>query len=847
MCTQHAVLRQRLFRMVYPTLSQRTEADSSDHPVPQDDGSKALQELLLDRLAGMIEGLTKTLKEDQATLLVKANGLEAVVNDLSRTITAQGERVTAAEDRTQSAEGLLQKIAELTSECARLLNVFNNFVMLVVTQAIPLSSDTADDLWKVPMVDAEPLAAHSGDRTLTYEVLDNAAQPVGKAEWSTLPYAEGFPDAKKVSPALMNKYRSAVQKECITRQAAARSPEDDPDVVIPTVDMSDIEFPRLVLNSKGIVVDVLWPKIPLIEGPHNDPVPRVPAHGGRRAHFSDDAPTFLPPLTGRRWPTGTMTPPTVARYEAGAAAVTATTEVIPGGLQGRTSGNGTDLGSHPDSSILLRRMDELVSQVQSQKRALEQMYDTRAGQEYPKKKAGTMLLKDSIATILALSGQDEAPLGSSVIYQQTLAPLPKWTGKETDKIRDGAKWIRTALRQAKRTHIHFIEFLEDNVDGPGQAWAEGLSREHAKFTLQQAQINSGDLLVLDGQASLLGKPVTLALPVTEVSVLESFHASFLHNKVSQVQASQVSLFGGAMSQSPKEPLADFLLRFKAKVWDANLILEDSPAQMISLLYHGLLPYLRQHGFNNRKTSVMFLTFAEYEEFLTEKESTVIRMRDFAHFQVTTPAPPTPMRVAPLLDAEPAYDLQDDYYLDEYFDKEEEEYYSGMLNALGTGPRRSTQQKPKPSAAQVVSIPGKTPGSKPIEVRKRDIAFYLRFADDSADWPLNGTPFAGALKDNTVAGSRPSHREQVTQLMKFLRPSIQDATCTGVFDTAKAHNRDWVWCILHGSTHHHTHMCPCLLKAFPARTKLYDRNKQEYKQQVNVMRRQGGDYSGEDEE
>jgi hypothetical protein len=633
----------------------------------------------------------------------------------------------------------------------------------------------------------------------------------------------------------------------VDRQDKARADvgEMDPDALIGTVDMSDIDYVRVVFNSKGIVIDVLWPKTPFIEGPHNDPITRVPAHGGKHARFSDDLPQPppLPPsLTFPRLPSGIQTSPIVAPHEAGAGVALANTEVNLGGLRGRESGNGTDFGSTPDSTLILRRMEELVDQVQSQKRALEQMYDQKNG---PKKKHNTVFLKDSIATILALSGQDEEPHGSSVIYQQTLAPMEKWTGKETDKIKDGAKWIRQALRQARRTRIHFIEFLDNSVEGPGQAWAEGLSREHSRYTLQQAQINSGDIIVMNYQATSQGKPVTLASQVTEEFVLESFHQSFLHNKVNQVEAAQVSLFGGALSQAPKEPLSDYLLRFKAKVWEASLILEETPLQMISLLYKGLLPHLKQHGFNDKKHNKLFVTFAAYEEFLTEKESTFIRMRGFAHFQVSTPAPGTPLRIAPVRASEPVYNLVDDSYFDEYFDQEEEEYYSGMLNALG--PRRSAQQKPKPSASQVVSIPGPTVGSQPIEVRKRDIAFFLKFADDSADWPLNGTPFSGPLKDNTVPGSRPSHRDQVTQLMKFLRPSIQDATCTAVFDTAKAHNRAWVWCILHGSTAHHTHLCPCLLKAFPARTKAYNRDKTEYKQHVNLMRRQEGAYSGEEEQ
>jgi hypothetical protein len=354
-------------------------------------------------------------------------------------------------------------------------------------------------------------------------------------------------------------------------------------------------------------------------------------------------------------------------------------------------------------------------------------------------------------------------------------------------------------------------------------------------------------MIINNQAVYQGKPVSLAPPITEEYILAQFHQVFLHNKVNQVEASKVSLFGGSLSQAPKESLSDYLLRFKAKVWDANLVLEDNPVQMISLVYHGLQPYLKQHGFNSRKTNAMFESFTLYEEFLTEKESIVLRMKDFQG-----PSTGMPLRVAPVRARGPHYEdraiepqYEDDYGTDLDFDKEEEDYYTtGMVNALGS--RQPARQKRTPSIPQQVTIPGPS-GSKAIVVRKRDVAFFLTFANDSADWPSNGTPFSGPLKDNTVPGSRPSHKDQVHQLMKFLRPTIQDSTVFGIYDTAKAHNREWVWCILHGSEHHHTHLCPCLLKAFPARTKAYNREKAEYKKAVNVVKRQEGFYSGDDEE
>jgi hypothetical protein len=805
-------------------------------------------EVLLTRLVVMIEKMNADKEVAEKMLLDKVTRLN-------------GQVATLTEAQAQQDANLL-KVAELTSEWTRMLTVFNMFVMHVKSRSIVPASDVSDDLFKVPVQPVPALAAHLGDKSLCYPVLDNAGIEIVKENWTLLPYQPGFPEEKKVKAATVFQYRAGVHHLCPARQAAARTTakEFDPDVLMPAVDMSDVGFIRVIFNSKGVVMDVQWPSVPLIPGPHNDPVPRVLAHSGRiTVSFADRLPPPPPrhvpaALTGALLSTGPQIQPMVARATEAENfnRVAGDVEVSPGGLPGRESGNGAAGASLSDSVLLMRRMEELCDQVASQKRALEVMH---AKQTEPRKKPNSLLVQDSISTIIALSTMDGVhQQGTPIIYQQALVPLEKWTGKETDKIRDGSKWIRQAIRQAKRTNIPLVEFLEMSVEGPGQAWADGLSREYSRYVLQQTQEKAGDLLVINQEATYQGKPVSLAPAITEEYVLADFHKQFMHNKVNQVEASQVSLFGGSLTQGPKESFADFILRFKAKVWDANLVLEENHKQMISLVYRGLQPYLQQWGYNERKTGALFETFASYEEFLTEKEATVLRMK---HFQGLTPG--LPLKVARFQTTashhdramEPQFDRAmepqfEDDFSDYHVDPEEEDYYSsGMINALGS--RQPVRQQRTPSTAQQVTIPGPTVGSQSIMVRKRDVAFFLKFATDSTDWPSNGTPFSGPLKSNEVAGARPGIKEQVMQLMKFLRPTIQDATVTGIFDTAKAHNRDWVWCIFHGSTAHHTHKCPCLAKAFPARTPMYERNKTEYKKQVNVMKRQEGSYSGEDNE
>ena len=836
MCAQYPALRKHLYGLINDTAAHSGYTDA--RPFARQGSS---QEALLTQLVGMVDEIQKK----QQALEVQMKGIGSQVTEVQTSVTSHQEAA-----REQAA--IVLRLADLTSECTRLVNVFNIFVLYVKSHhSGPPFSDTSDELFRVEVQTVPALAPHHGDRTLSYEALDNEGRVVPKASWDSLPYVHHFPEAKKLVAPLMNRYRGKVQDLCKERQTAARVQcgELDPDVLMTTdlASMADVQFVRVVYNTKGEVCDVSWPAFPLVEGAHNEPVPRAQRGEVRfSAHSSDlpRPPPRLPVPTQSPCPTGQAGggPTGAPSVEEALKRTAAETLVSPGGL-GRQSGNKVVDGSEMDS-VLFRRMGELQDQVETQKRVLENMF---ARQDEPRKRHNSTLIQNSIDTIMALSGMEQDHQGATVIYPQAQVAMEKWTGKETDKIRNGSTWIRNAMRQAKRTRIPLIEFLEGAVEGPGQAWADGLSRAYSTYILQQTQIRSGDILIMNGQATFQGKHITLIPELTEEYITTNFHREFLHNKSNEVEDSMVSLYGGVMSQLPKESLRDYLLRFKGKVWDANLVLEDNAKQMISLVYNGLQPYLKQHGFKAKKGNAIFETFFLYEEFLIEKEATAIRLKDFG---VSSPALPI-RHVAPVFRDRDAWAE----YTEVDFEDEEEDYYAhGMINALRPQ-LRSSIQKPKgrvPPTPLQVTIPG--PAGKPaLIVKKREVAFYLNFANDSADWPLNGTPFSAPLKDPTAPGSRPRYKEQVLMLMKFLRPTVSEAIVTSIFETAKAYNRDWVWCILHGSEAHHTHHCPCLLKAFPNRPGEYVEKKKEFRKQAFAayLQQAGAQeddyYSGEDQD
>jgi hypothetical protein len=811
------------------------------------------REMTLTRIEALMGELKANQQSTETKLMAEVTKLQAGVVAVRSDVQVVRSDVQVVRAQTDENERLILKLADLTGEITRVLNVFNTFVLYVKTQTPFLCPDVRESLQAVPVLAVGAMAPHSGDKSMPYPVFNNQGHDLPLASLPSLPYAASVPESKKLTDELYFQYKAGAKEECVKRQTEGRKAKKifNPDVLVEDVDMSDVQFIRVVFNTKDEVTNILYPTVPFVAGPHNDPLPSGSAHGGTFAPASVVLPS--PPLPYPTRASGLPTPGTATRPQAapnGPAediqVIPGNLEVSPGGFQGGHSGTRAMGLSQGDNSFLMKRMEDLMEQVASQKRALDDMH---ARQNEPRKKHGSVVVQDNIDTILALSGMDEVHQGSSVIYQQTLAPMEKWTGKETEKIRNGSVWIRGAIRQAKRTHIPLLEFLETVVEGPGQAWAEGLSREHNRYVLQQVQKASGDLVVVNNQALHLGEPCSLAAPVTEERILSHFHQQFLHNSINKVEAAKVSLFGGAMTQGLKEPLSDFLLRFKAKVWDAGLVIEDTPAHMISLVYLALQPYLKQHGFNSRKTNSLFKTFALYEEFLTEKEAIVIRIRDFA-VPLPTGLPGRVARVYPSY-ARPHEDsseppLEDDYDIVDY-DQEEQDFYGhGMVNALGSRPparpKRTSFTPASATAAPQVTIPG-PPGQQAIVVKKNQIAFFLSFAGDSADWPSNGKPFVTALRDQNAPGGRPKIKDQVIQLMHFIRPTVPEATVISVFETAKAHNRDWKWCIFHGSEDHHTHKCPCLLKAFPDRTPAYDRNKIEYKKTLHVLQRQQG--SGDD--
>jgi hypothetical protein len=214
------------------------------------------------------------------------------------------------------------------------------------------------------------------------------------------------------------------------------------------------------------------------------------------------------------------------------------------------------------------------------------------------------------------------------------------------------------------------------------------------------------------------------------------------------------------------------------------------------------------------------------------------MRDFA-------LPPThqQLRVAPVFRSQ-AIEPEDAPSEDLFSDEEEAAFYGGgMLNAFQS--RGKKVPTPRPAPPQV-TIPG-VRGGPSLTVKRRDISFYLKFASNDADWPSNVPPVVAPLKDPSTSGAKPAYKEQVVMLLKHMRPNIQETTITNIYDTAKAHNRDWVWCILHGCEgHHHTHRCPCLLKAFPDRSEAYQREKRQF-QRGAVQRLQYADGAASGEE
>ncbi len=800
LCAQYPALRRHLYGLVHPPQRAAAYSGYSDAcPVPR---QAPTMEMILTQLAADI-GQIKDKIDVISTSLTEV-------------------RATAEENAN-----IVLRLADLTSEYTRLINVFNLFVYYVILNQAGLSvSDTTDDLFQLEVKAVDPLLPHLGDKDLVYNAMDNVGQVVPMATWPTLPYALDFPDSRKLTKTLFYQYRSAVQRYCIEVQAAARANEGEPnpDILMTGVDMSKVEFVRVIYNTKDQVVDIVWPAFPIVEGPHNEPVPR--AHRGEVRHPRTLTELPPPPTLPSTLTRSLHLPGSTEARPPAAAAPSRDEELkrLAGDVQvsqqglGRESGN-KGIGVSESDSALLRRMGELQDQVAAQKRALDVMF---AKQDEPRKRHNTDLVRNSIDTIMALSVLDQGQQPSTVLYPQAHVPMEKWTGKETDKIRNGATWIRGAIRNAMRSHIPLVEFLEGACEGPGQAWSDGLSRAYSLYVLQQTQLQSGEILIMNGQAMQQGKPVTLIPALTAEYITTNFHQTFLHNKSNAVEDHMVSLYGGCIVQSPKESLCDYILRFKSKVWDANLVLEANPHQMISLLYTGLLPYLKHYGCKAKKGNAIFETFFMYEEFLTEKDASATRLRECG---IASPG-------LPIRHVAPVFHDRDFDLVDYDCSEEEDDYYTrGMINAVRPQTRPSNlkaKNRVSPTSPQVI-IPG-PPGKSSITVRKRDVAFFLNFADDSADWPLNGTPFSEALKDPDAPGPRPKYKEQVLLLMKYLRPTISDAVVGGIFDTAKAHNRDWVWCILHGSTAHHTHLCPCLQKAFPPKGADHHHAKVRFKNQ-----------------
>jgi hypothetical protein len=99
---------------------------------------------------------------------------------------------------------------------------------------------------------------------------------------------------------------------------------------------------------------------------------------------------------------------------------------------------------------------------------------------------------------------------------------------------------------------------------------------------------------------------------------------------------------------------------------------------------------------------------------------------------------------------------------------------------------------------------------------REVAVFLKFDSPESDWPSNGVPFNGPLRGNEEPGAKPPMKDQVLNLLKVLIPKLNSDTAGLIYDKTKV-NRDWQWCMLHGSTAHFTHYCPCLKKAYPDRT------------------------------
>jgi hypothetical protein len=376
-----------------------------------------------------------------------------------------------------------------------------------------------------------------------------------------------------------------------------------------------------------------------------------------------------------------------------------------------------------------------------------------------------------------------------------------------------------------------VEFLGWCVEGPAISWVKSLAREHARAALQRTQIESGDIIVINGQATSQGRIVHLSPNLTDTLITTRFHEVFLHNKVNEVESSEVRLYSQTVVQGPDDSLRTYLLKFKAQIWDAGLIIEDQQSLFISLLYNGLRPYLKGMGYRDAKSNARYSTFSDYEAFLTDKEATILLKRSL------TPTPPQASRVHHLLQHSPTYsdeDMEADY--DDLYGPD-----TGMLNAFQ--PRSGSKKEPRKPPVQVI-IPGRN-GNPPMTVPKRNVAFYLRFETPESDWPQSGTPFTAPLKDNTEKGTKPPIKTQVTMLMKYLVPKIQEETVHAVYDLSKLHNPEWQWCILHGSLAHATHNCPCIKKAFPDRSTEYRKAVKDYKS--GVRRLQAGEVSESDDE
>jgi hypothetical protein len=351
-----------------------------------------------------------------------------------------------------------------------------------------------------------------------------------------------------------------------------------------------------------------------------------------------------------------------------------------------------------------------------------------------------------------------------------------------------------------------VEFLEQVVDGPAQAWVEGLARAQNSYTLQQSQILEGRLVISGNEARLDGRWTILAPHIDDDYVTSQFHSVFLHNKVNSVEASKVALYSASIVQQDGEGLVDYLLRFKGQVWSAGLILEDNPGHMIGLIYNGLREYLKKFGYNDKRTGLMFTSVSAFEEFLTEKEGNALRMKSFSGSSSLH----TPQRQNALLDPFP------DPTSDE--EREEDEYWDGMINAVQRAkPRgnRSGQPLAQSRSRPQVVIP-RCNNAPETTVPFREVAVFLKFDSPESDWPANGIPFTGPLRGNEEPGAKPPMKDQVLNLLQVLIPKLKSDTAGLIYDKTKV-NRDWQWCMLHGSTAHFTHYCPCLKKAYPDRT------------------------------